>query len=94
MTYTGLFVLVIALTLAVNKDLGTEKVGADWDAKVWLTVTLLYYILEFIMQMSQYHCVKKEMRENLCLMALRFIGMLFLVGWLVYGNTLYYNNIS
>jgi hypothetical protein len=49
MTYTGLFVLVIAITLAVNKN----QVGqADMDAKKWLTVTLLYYILEFIMQMS------------------------------------------
>jgi hypothetical protein len=52
MTYTGLFVVVIALTLAVNKNLGADKEGADWDAKVWLTVTLLYYILDFIMQMS------------------------------------------
>ena len=52
MTYTGLFVVVIALTLAVNKNLGADKEGADWDAKVWLTVTLLYYILDFIMHMS------------------------------------------
>ena len=52
MTYTGLFVVVIALTLAVNKNLGTDKEGPDWDAKVWLTVTLLYYILDFIMQLS------------------------------------------
>jgi hypothetical protein len=91
MTYTGLFIIITALVLAVNKNV---VVGPDWDAKVWLTVTLLYYILEFIMQMMQYHCVKKEMRENLCIMASRYIGMLFLVGWLVYGNTIYYKNIS
>jgi uncharacterized membrane protein len=49
MTYTGLFILVIALALAVNKNITYE---ADEKAKMWLTITLLYYILEFIMQMS------------------------------------------
>jgi hypothetical protein len=91
MTYTGLFILITALVLAVNKNSNEKQ---DWDAKVWLTVTLLYYILEFIMQMMQYHCVKKDLRENLCIMASRYVGMLFLVGWLVYGNTIYYKNIS
>ena len=34
------------------------------------------------------------MKENLCLMVLRFTGMVFLVGWLVYGNVLYYQQMS
>lgn len=91
MTYTILFIIAIVLVLAVDRNAKKEN---DKMAKMWLTVTLGYYICEFIMQMSQYHFVKKDLRENLCVMTLRFFGMLFLVGWLIYGNTLYYKHMS
>ena len=34
------------------------------------------------------------MKENLLVMVLRFLGMLFLVGWLVYGNVIYYQKMN
>ena len=91
MSYTVLFIIAIVITLGCDREYNKES---DRQAKKWLTVILGYYILEFIMQMSQYHYVKKDLKENLCIMILRFIGMLFLVSWLIYGNVLYYQVMS
>lgn len=91
MTYAVIFIIAIIAVVLVNKKSDLEQ---DDLARKWLAVTLGYYIGEFILQMCQYHFLKKNMRENLLVMGLRFLGMLFLFGWLIYGNVIYYKKMQ
>ena len=44
--------------------------------------------------MIQYHCIQKSGKEHLGMIGLRFLGTMFLFGWLIYGNTIYYQQLT
>ncbi|CDW81070.1 zinc finger protein [Stylonychia lemnae] len=92
MTYTVLFIIMILIVILVN--ISQDVLPKDDIVKRWLTVIMGYYVGEFILQMLQYHFILKTQRENLLVMATRFLGMVFLVGWLVYGNVIYYQQLD
>lgn len=89
--YSILFSVCIIIALSVNKDSNLVK---DNIVRKWLAVILGYYLVEFIFQMMQYHCIQKNGKEHLGLMGIRFLGMAFLVGWLIYGNVIYYQQLN
>src|SRR5690242_8199013 len=58
---------------------------------MWIAGAIGCYMMEFILTMCQYHSIKKYMKESIMVMVLRYIVLLALTGWLIYGNVLYYN---
>ena len=85
MGYAMIIAVVIAVFVMANKSKECE-----FSARTWLTVVIGTYLLDFILAMFQYHKVKSTRKESVVLMAFRFLVLSFLVGWLVYGNALYY----
>ena len=44
--------------------------------------------------MYQYHLLKKTKKENLILLGARYVNLVFITGWLLYGNIIYFNKTS
>lgn len=57
---------------------------------MWLGVFAGGYLSENIVIMYQFHWLKKTRKENLLLMGVRYLNLVFIAGWLVYGNVLYF----
>lgn len=85
MAYTLIIVTSIAIFVIINRN-----ESCDIPAKIWLATMMGGYLADFILQMSQLHYLKKHRKESLMIMALRFLVLSFIVGWLIYGNILYY----
>lgn len=49
------------------------------------------YLADVILLMYQFHNLKVTRKDNLKLMAVRFLVLVFNTGWLIYGNVLYYS---
>jgi len=81
-----ILIITVAIFVIANKD-----EYCNIDAKEWLAGIIGSYLADFILLMAQLHHLKKNRRENLCIMGLRMIVLTFLVGWLIYGNILYYD---
>ena len=61
------------------------------NARAWIAVAVGCYLVDFILIMFQYHTLKVTQKESLILMAVRYLTIVVLVSWLIYGNVLYYN---
>ena len=84
--YNLIIVLVSSIFVMVNKN-----AQCDISAKGWITVAMGSYLTDFIAIMFQYHKLKVTRKENLPLMGVRFLILVFLTSWLIYGNVLYFN---
>lgn len=79
-------ILISTIFVIANSD---EQ--CDIPAKMWLSGIMASYIAELILIMFQFHSLKADQRESLTIMALRYLVLVFLTSWLVYGNILYYD---
>lgn len=61
-------------------------------AKLWIGVAIGCYLAEMAIGLFQWHYLMATRRSSLILMALRYLSLVTLTGWLVYGNTLYYSS--
>ena len=64
------------------------------NVATWMTGIMGAYLGDFILALYQYHYIKVSRQESILIMALRFIVLNFLVGWLIYGNVIYYDKTS
>lgn len=86
MVYNLMIVLMGSLFVIFNKDS-----LCNVSAKSWIAVAVGCYLVDFILIMFQYHSLKVTQKESLLFMAARYLTIVVLVGWLIYGNVLYYN---
>lgn len=68
--------------------------SCDFPAATWLAVAVGGYLADFILLMASYHLLRAKQQESLKTMGLRYLLLLFLVSWMIYGNVLYYNRGS
>jgi integral membrane sensor domain MASE1 len=85
MVYT--FIIALCILIALFSDDGDY---CEMPAKMWLGIHFGGYSVDLILINMQLKYLKKHRKESLCLMGMRFLTLTFLVGWLVYGNMLYY----
>lgn len=89
MLFNFLVFLVVSIFLMVDRD---EK--CDQNIQTWLIVITGYYVGDFIVLLGQFNYLKKMRRENFYVTISRFFFSCFLVGWLIYGNVMYFKNGS
>ena len=83
--YNLIIILVASLFVMMNKNS-----QCDIPAKGWISVVVGSYLMDFISTMFQYHKLKVTRKENLLLMGVRFLILIFLTSWLIYGNIIYF----
>ena len=84
--YTSMIMLTCIIFASLNKNNACSV-----PIKMWLGVHTGLYLSETIVIMYQYHWLKKTKKENLFLLGARFLNLVVISGWLVYGNVLYFN---
>lgn len=84
--YTSMIMLTCIIFASLNKNNACSV-----PIKMWLGVHTGVYLSETIVIMYQYHWLKKNKKENLFLLGARFLNLVVISGWLVYGNVLYFN---
>jgi hypothetical protein len=62
--------------------------------KNFLIGSMGFYILDTIVSLNQLMYIKKKGRESIWFLLGMYVVLLGNTGWYVYGNVLYYNNVS
>jgi hypothetical protein len=68
-----------------------HKEACAVNVRLWIGVVIGFYLAESITGLFQWHCLKKNHKSSIALMGVRFLILMGLTGWLVYGNILYYS---
>ena len=84
--YTSILMLTCVIFPSIYKH-----DACNVPIKMWLGVQAGAYLSEIIVIMYQYHWLKKTKKENLYLLGARYLNLVLFTGWLVYGNTVYFN---
>ena len=84
----NIFLIVIFFNVLYNNKNAIECGG---PVKMWLTGIVLYYILDFILNMVSYHYLKTYNKDSYAVWGFRYVLLVFMFGWLVYGNFIYWS---
>ena len=84
--YDIVIIVAVIIYVLINKNVGCLGV----PVKMWLIVIASIYGGDSLFLFFQLCHINSAGKESLCIMALRFIGSCVLVGWLIYGNIIYY----
>ena len=82
-------IIILCITIFLLSNL---KESCEIPAKIWLTVHMFLYIIDTSFIVLQLRYLKSHRRESLCIMAMRYLALSLIVGWLCYGNMLYYTH--
>jgi len=90
--YIGeIFYCVIYLITCIVFSSINKNSSCDQPIKMWLGVYSGAYLSETIVIMYQYHWLKKTRKESILLLGARYLNLVFITGWLVYGNVIYFH---
>ncbi len=87
MIYGLLLVVLIAITLMINKN---EVCGYEFDARNFLVGIDVIYGVDCLLMLWQLSYLKKNLRESLGIVFLRYLALVALVVWLILGNVHFY----
>ena len=84
-----MYCIVVIMYLVISMSFATGETNCG-QFRTWIKGSIGVFITDLIMDMHHLMWVKKNHKDNLYIMVLSYVVLLFNTSWFIWGNVLYY----